>query len=163
MRRISAENLYKSPADPPMARATVLFQNQDRHSLCLLRPGGRKRIKHFCWLAAFLQIFRIYYDVFQKQGAIKGMCAPAFFFLKMKATIIMCALVFVFPKNEHHNLHVCALRLGFFQKLGAFLSCGSRVLWKSKYELVSMDETRGLFRWLDTQHSRVGHHAQDRT
>jgi len=116
-----------------MAPAIVLFQNKHQSSLCLLRPGCRRGIKHFSWLPGSFQMFRMYYDVFQKQGAIKGMCAPVFFFRNMKATIVMCALVFVFPKNEHHNLHVCALRLGFFQKYDDLSSCESRVFWKTKY------------------------------
>ena len=109
MRRISAENLNKSPADPPMARATVLFQNQDRHSLCLLRPGCGRCIKYFLWLAAFYQLPHTSFNLFQKLKGKHRMCAPAFFFLKMKATIIMCALRPSSFRKMNITIYMCAL------------------------------------------------------
>jgi len=40
---------------------------------------------------------------------------------------------------------------------------GRPLLWKTNYELVSFNETRDLFRWLDTQRSEARPYARDRT
>ena len=115
MRGLSAGNLYKSPSEAAMAPATVLFQKRLFIRLWFLWPSYRSCIETLLLARCFLPNIPHILWCFPKTRCHQRDVCAGLLLSNMKAAIVMCALVFVFPKNEHNDLHVCALCLGFLQ------------------------------------------------